>query len=105
MSLTILLLASFFILIDQNKIRHHHNDYKNIQNCNHPLIYTLINNIKHICNYEYVIEKKFCYECYSKIILNKIKKKKEKQKKEEDTNKNDMNDRSLTIYTIFIYFL
>ncbi|ETW19701.1 hypothetical protein PFFVO_01411 [Plasmodium falciparum Vietnam Oak-Knoll (FVO)] len=68
------------ISTDQNKIRHHHNDYKNIQNCNHPLIYTLINNIKHICNYEYVIEKKFCYECYSKIILNKIKKKKKKKK-------------------------
>ncbi|SOV77503.1 conserved Plasmodium protein, unknown function [Plasmodium reichenowi] len=73
------------ILKDQNKITHDHNDSKNIQTFNFPLIYTLINNIKCISNYKYIIEKKLCYECYSKIKLNKIK-----EKKKENTN--DMND-------------
>ncbi|CAC9696238.1 conserved Plasmodium protein, unknown function [Plasmodium sp. DRC-Itaito] len=70
-------------IIDHNKIKHH--DNKKIHTFNYPLINTLINNIKYISNYEYMTEKKLCYDCYSTIKLKKIK-------RNVDTNKNDIND-------------
>ncbi|SOV21667.1 conserved Plasmodium protein, unknown function [Plasmodium sp. DRC-Itaito] len=73
------------IITYENKKRHDHNDYKNIATFKCPLLNILINNIKYISNYEYIIEKKLCYDCYCSIKLNKIK-------NNVDTNKNDMND-------------